>query len=128
MEKLSLNVFGKPLVPCSLSPLTGFYRDGCCTTGPEDLGMHTVCILADADFLDFSKSRGNDLSTPRPEYLFPGVKPGDRWCLCALRWKEAYESGCAPQVLLESTNQQVLDHIPFELLLEYKLSDHKIGD
>lgn len=123
MEKSALNVFGKPLMACSLSPLTGFYRDGCCTTGPEDVGMHTVCILADEHFLAFSKSRGNDLSTPRPEYLFSGVNPGDRWCLCALRWKEAYEAGCAPQVILESTNQDVLNHIPFDQLLEYKYSE-----
>ncbi len=122
MEKNPLNVFGKALKPCSINPLTGFYRDGCCTTGIEDQGMHTVCILADAEFLEFSKRMGNDLSTPRPEYLFPGVKPGQKWCLCALRWKEAYESGMAPAVVLEATNQDVLKHIPFEWLLENKVA------
>lgn len=122
MEKNPLNVFGKALNPCSTNPLTGFYRDGCCTTGIEDQGMHTVCILADAEFLEFSKRMGNDLSTPRPEYLFPGVKPGQKWCLCALRWKEAYESGMAPSVVLEATNQDVLKYIPFEWLLEYKVA------
>lgn len=121
MEKDALNVFGKTLEPCSKDPLTGFYRDGCCTTGSDDLGMHTVCIYADEEFLEYSKSVGNDLSTPRPEYLFPGVRPGDQWCLCALRWKQAYEAGKAPQVALESTNQKVLQYIPFESLLEYKL-------
>ena len=121
MEKFPLNVFGKPLQPCSHRPLTGFYRDGCCTTGVEDTGMHTVCVLADSEFLAFSKSRGNDLSTPRPEYGFSGVQPGDRWCLCALRWKEAYEAGMAPQVCLEATNQDILRIIPFEILLEFKL-------
>jgi uncharacterized protein (DUF2237 family) len=121
MEKNPLNVFGKPLEPCSKNPLTGFYRDGCCTTGIEDRGMHTVCIKADAEFLEFSKRAGNDLSTPRPEFMFPGVKPGDQWCLCALRWKEAYEDGMAPSLVLESTNQDVLKYIPFEWLLEFKV-------
>ena len=120
MEEKPLNVYGKPIQPCSMQPLTGFYRDGCCTTGVDDLGMHTVCIIADEDFLNFSKSRGNDLSTPRPEYQFVGVKPGNRWCLCALRWVEAYEAGKAPFVVLEATNKDVLKNIPFELLLEYK--------
>lgn len=116
-----LNVFGKPLSACSMDPLTGFYRDGCCTTGSEDLGMHTVCIRATPEFLEFSKGRGNDLSSPRPEYQFAGVKPGDQWCLCALRWKEAWEAGSAPDVILEATNQDVLKYIPFEVLLEYKV-------
>lgn len=120
MEENPLNVSGKPIQPCSMQPLTGFYRDGCCTTGVDDLGMHTVCIIADEDFLNFSKSRGNDLSTPRPEYQFAGVRPGNRWCLCALRWVEAYEAGKAPLVVLEATNKDVLKNIPFELLLEYK--------
>jgi uncharacterized protein (DUF2237 family) len=121
MEINPLNVFGKPIEPCSSKPLTGFYRDGCCTTGVDDTGMHTVCILADAEFLAYSKKAGNDLSTPRPEFMFPGIKPGDRWCLCALRWKEAYEAGKAPDVVLESTNQDVLKYIPFEVLLEFKI-------
>jgi len=120
MEENPLIVFGKPIQPCSIQPLTGFYRDGCCTTGVDDLGMHTVCIIADEDFLNFSKSRGNDLSTARPEYQFAGVRPGNRWCLCALRWVEAYEAGKAPLVVLEATNKDVLKNIPFELLLEYK--------
>ncbi len=120
MEENPLNVYGKPIQPCSMQPLTGFYRDGCCTTGVDDLGMHTVCIIADEDFLNFSKSRGNDLSTPRPEFQFAGVRPGNRWCLCALRWVEAYEAGKAPLVVLEATNKDVLKNIPFELLLEYK--------
>lgn len=124
---LKLNVFGKPLVPCSMDPLTGFYRDGCCTTGAEDLGMHTVCIRATTEFLEFSKLRGNDLSTPRPEYQFAGVKPGDQWCLCALRWKEAWEAGAAPEIILESTNQDVLKYIPFEVLLEYKVETNSLS-
>lgn len=124
---LKLNVFGKPLVPCSMDPLTGFYRDGCCTTGADDLGMHTICIRATTEFLEFSKLRGNDLSTPRPEYQFAGVKPGDQWCLCALRWKEAWEAGSAPEIILESTNQDVLKYIPFEVLLEYKVETSSLS-
>jgi len=120
MELEPKNVFGNPLMTCSNSPLTGFYRDGCCTTGEEDLGMHTVCIVASKEFLDFSKQKGNDLSTPRPEFSFSGVRPGDRWCLCALRWVEAYEAGMAPSVILESCNKDVLRIIPFEILLEFK--------
>lgn len=120
MELEPKNVFGNPLMTCSISPLTGFYRDGCCTTGEEDLGMHTVCIVASKEFLDFSKQKGNDLSTPRPEFSFSGVRPGDRWCLCALRWVEAYEAGLAPSVILESCNKDVLRIIPFEILLEFK--------
>ncbi|NOT37175.1 MAG: DUF2237 domain-containing protein [Saprospiraceae bacterium] len=120
MEKSPLNVFGKEIEPCSLKPLTGFYRDGCCTTGVDDVGLHTVCIVATEEFLEFSKKVGNDLSTPRPEHLFDGVKPGDRWCLCMMRWVEAYQAGCAPDVVLEATNKSVLETIPFEVLLEYK--------
>ncbi|HRG69453.1 MAG: DUF2237 domain-containing protein [Saprospiraceae bacterium] len=122
-----LNVFGKPLTPCSMNPLTGFYRDGCCSTGEEDLGMHTVCIRANWEFLEFSKRKGNDLSTPRPEYQFAGVRPGDQWCLCAMRWKEAWEAGCAPAVILEATNQDVLKYIPFEVLLEFKVESMEAG-
>lgn len=120
MEDQPLNVYGKPIEACSLKPLTGFYRDGCCRTGVDDIGLHTVCIVATEEFLEFSAQVGNDLSTPRPEYLFPGVKPGDRWCLCMLRWVEAYKAGCAPDVVLEATNQSVLETVPFEVLLEYK--------
>lgn len=98
------NVLGEDLQPCSHDPLTGFYRDGCCNTGADDLGLHIVCIRATAEFLAFSRERGNDLSTPIPEYGFPGVQPGDQWCLCALRWKEAYDAGVAPPVVLEATH------------------------
>jgi uncharacterized protein (DUF2237 family) len=91
--------------------MTGFYRDGCCTTGPQDVGRHVVCVQVNAAFLAFSRRVGNDLSTPRPEYSFPGLKPGDRWCLCALRWQEALEAGAAPPVALEATNQAALRHV-----------------
>ena len=103
-----LNVLGEPLLSCSEEPLTGFFRDGCCNTAPEDLGLHVVCIRATAEFLEFSRSRGNDLSTPRPELGFTGVKPGDQWCLCAARWQEAFEAGLAPRVVLESTHAAAL--------------------
>jgi uncharacterized protein (DUF2237 family) len=103
------NVLGLPLAECSRRPLTGFFRDGCCNTGPQDYGRHTVCVVATAEFLEFSKSRGNDLSTPLPEYAFPGVKPGERWCLCAARWQEAFEAGKAPQVVLAATHVATLD-------------------
>jgi uncharacterized protein (DUF2237 family) len=102
------NVLGGELAPCSLDPVTGFYRNGCCETGPDDVGMHTVCAVMTEGFLAFSKAAGNDLSTPRPEFQFPGLKPGDRWCLCAPRWMEALEAGVAPQVVLESTHEEVL--------------------
>jgi hypothetical protein len=102
------NVLGGRLLPCSVAPLTGFFRDGCCNTGPHDLGLHVVCAQVDAAFLEFSKAKGNDLSTPRPEYGFPGLKPGDRWCLCAARWEEARLAGQAPPVLLESTHEAAL--------------------
>jgi len=103
-----LNVLGEPLVPCSYDPLTGFFRDGCCRTDDEDVGTHVVCSKVTAEFLAFSKSRGNDLMTPRPEYRFRGLKPGDRWCLCALRFKEALDAGVAPSVVLASTHQRAL--------------------
>jgi uncharacterized protein len=102
------NVLGEPLDLCSLSPMTGFYRDGCCNTGREDFGSHTVCTVMTAAFLEFSKSRGNDLSTPVPEFGFPGLKPGDRWCLCAPRWQEAFEAGQAPRVVLRATHEGAL--------------------
>ena len=104
----SVNVLGEPLESCSLAPLTGFYRDGCCNTGTEDRGLHTVCAVMTDDFLAFSKRRGNDLSTPRPEFGFPGLRAGDRWCLCALRWVEALDAGCAPRVALRGTHRQTL--------------------
>jgi uncharacterized protein len=112
-----LNVNGTPLVPCSFDPLTGFYRDGCCSTGEEDLGSHTVCSILTDEFLSFSKSKGNDLSTPRPEYRFKGLVAGDQWCLCAQRWQEAYQAGYAPKVVLASTNHKALRHVALEALL-----------
>ncbi|MBC7892613.1 MAG: DUF2237 domain-containing protein [Sphingobacteriaceae bacterium] len=104
----SRNVFGEPLLPCSTAPLTGFYRDGCCETGPDDAGSHTVCAVMTAEFLRFSRSRGNDLSTPRPEFRFPGLRPGDRWCLCVSRWDEAHRADVAPLVVLEATHEAAL--------------------
>jgi uncharacterized protein (DUF2237 family) len=104
-----LNVLGEPLEPCSFSPMTGFYRDGCCATGPDDVGVHTVCAEVTAEFLAFSKSRGNDLSTPRPEFGFKGLAPGDRWCLCAGRWQEALAAGKAPRVVLRATHARSLE-------------------
>jgi uncharacterized protein len=107
----SINVLGGALQPCSLEPVTGFYRDGCCNTGREDLGLHTVCVLLTAEFLAFSKAQGNDLSTPMPQYGFAGLKPGDRWCLCASRWQEALEGGVAPPVVLEATHARTLEWV-----------------
>jgi uncharacterized protein (DUF2237 family) len=104
------NVFGERLEDCSISPMTGFFRDGCCNTAPEDIGSHTVCVVMTAEFLEFSKSRGNDLSTPLPQFGFPGLKPGDRWCLCAPRWQEAFEAGQAPRVVLRATHEGALNH------------------
>ncbi|MGH1360391.1 MAG: DUF2237 family protein [Burkholderiaceae bacterium] len=111
-----LNVLGSPLQACSYDPLTGFYRSGCCETGPDDHGNHTVCVKVSADFLEFSASQGNDLSTPRPEFRFAGLKSGDRWCLCASRWLEAYEAGVAPNVIMEATHQRALEAVPLEAL------------
>jgi len=105
------NVLGEPLIPCSTDPVTGFYRDGCCATGPQDVGRHVVCAQMTAEFLAYSRSRGNDLVTPRPEFGFPGLKPGDRWCLCADRWAEALAAGVAPPVVLQSTHEAALDHV-----------------
>ena len=117
MKKESINVFGKKLDICCDNPKTGFFRNGSCDTCNEDVGVHTVCILATEQFLEFSKSIGNDLSTPHPEFQFPGVKPGDRWCLCALRWKEAFQNNSAPLVVLEATNEKTLDVIPMKDLI-----------
>ena len=108
MNEDALNVLGTPLVPCSYDPLTGFYRDGCCHTDEQDQGSHVVCAKVTAEFLAFSTARGNDLVTPRPEYRFTGLKPGDRWCLCARRWQEAFESGVAPPVVLACTHAKAL--------------------
>lgn len=102
------NVLGGLLGACSERPMTGFFRDGCCNTSDEDVGSHTVCVVMTAEFLAFSKARGNDLSTPRPEFGFPGLQPGDRWCLCAARWREALQAGMAPRVVLNSTNEASL--------------------
>jgi uncharacterized protein len=114
---MSRNVFGESLILCNLEPKTGFYRNGCCDTGSEDSGTHTVCAVVTIEFLEFSLNRGNDLITARPEYLFPGLKPGDKWCLCALRWLEAYRAGVAPEVVLEATHEATLGIIPMEVLI-----------
>ena len=114
IQRVETNVLGGPLTSCSQDPLTGFFRDGCCRTGPDDMGSHTVCVRLTDEFLAFSKSRGNDLSTPRPEYGFPGLKGGDSWCVCAPRWQEAFEAGCAPQVRLASTHMGALEHCQLE--------------
>ncbi|MBM3265001.1 MAG: DUF2237 domain-containing protein [candidate division Zixibacteria bacterium] len=111
-----LNVLGRPLETCCMSPMTGFYRDGTCNTGSGDTGVHTVCAEMTAEFLAFSKSSGNDLSTPRPEYGFPGLRPGDHWCLCVSRWKEAYDAGMAPRVVLEATHAMSLEFVSIEEL------------
>ena len=111
-----VNVVGGDLQPCSAEPLTGFYRDGCCATGPEDLGSHTVCAVVTEEFLAFSLRAGNDLSTPRPEWGFAGLRPGDRWCVCAPRWLEAHDAGCAPPVVLGATHARALEVVPIELL------------
>lgn len=116
MKQASVNVLGGELQPCSMTPLTGFYRDGCCNTGPEDQGSHTVCVTVTAEFLALSKYLGNDLSTPRPEYRFDGLKPGDRWCLCAARFLQAAQEFAAPRVVLEATHRRALDVVPLELL------------
>lgn len=107
----TFNVLGEPLVPCSFAPITGFYRDGCCETGPTDRGRHVVCVQVTAEFLSFSKSRGNDLSTPWPEFQFEGLSPGDRWCLCAERWREALLAGVAPKVVLRATHMAALRYV-----------------
>jgi uncharacterized protein (DUF2237 family) len=116
-----VNVFGEPLEPCSMDPITGFFRDGCCNTSVDDVGMHTVCVQATAEFLAFSKDTGNDLSTPRPEFGFSGLKPGDRWCVCAGRWREAYEAGKAAPIFLRSTHIETLAVLPFQALKEHAL-------
>ncbi|WP_340644542.1 DUF2237 domain-containing protein [Phenylobacterium sp.] len=113
------NVLGGELIPCSLDPVTGFFRNGCCETGPQDTGIHTVCAVMTADFLAYSKSMGNDLSTPVPDYAFPGLKPGDRWCLCAPRWKEALDAGAAPHLVLEATHEETLAIVPLGILKDH---------
>lgn len=119
MQEPSLNVLGGPLEPCSTQPMTGFFRDGCCNTGPMDQGLHTVCVEVTAEFLAYSKYLGNDLSTPRPEYGFAGLKPGDCWCLCAARFLQAHEEGVAPRLRLASTHKRTLDVVPLRILQLY---------
>lgn len=117
----ALNVYGEALQPCSENPVTGFFRDGCCNTCAEDAGSHTVCIEASAEFLEYSRFRGNDLSTPVPEFGFPGLKSGDCWCLCAARWLEAHEHKMAPKLRLASTHAKALEIVPLELMKPYAL-------
>ena len=109
-----LNVLGTELEECSTDPMTGFFRNGCCATGPQDRGSHTVCVRVTQEFLEFSKARGNDLMTPMPQFEFPGLTPGDQWCLCAMRWKEAFEAGVAPRVMLRATHEAALKVIPLD--------------
>ncbi len=115
------NVLGGRLLPCSVAPRTGFYRDGCCNTGPEDLGLHVICARMTAEFLAFSAARGNDLSTAQPEAGFPGLKPGDRWCLCAGRWREALDAGVAPPVVLSATHEEALAVVALDDLKRHAL-------
>jgi uncharacterized protein len=116
---MAKNVFGEQLIVCSLNPVTGFYRDGCCETGEDDAGTHTVCVVMTDAFLLFSRIRGNDLISPLPEYGFPGLKAGDRWCLCASRWMEAYHADVAPPVILEATNEKTLEYLSLAELIKY---------
>lgn len=122
MFVMRTNVLGGPLECCCTNPLTGFYRDGYCRTGADDLGLHTVCAVVSDSFLQFSKARGNDLSTPRPEYEFPGLRAGDKWCLCVERWKEALEAGCAPGVVLEACHISALEFVDLADLEAHALS------
>ncbi len=121
MMDARLNVLGETLATCSEAPMTGFFRDGCCNTSPEDLGSHTVCVRVTAEFLEFSRSRGNDLSTPMPEFGFPGLQPGDQWCLCAARWQEAFEAGVAPRVVLTATHAAALKIVRLADLKQHAL-------
>ena len=119
------NIFGEPLITCSNEPLTGFFRNGCCDTDDTDLGMHTVCVVVSNEFLLFSKAVGNDLSTPMPQFGFDGLKEGDKWCLCALRWKEALVNNVAPKVVLEATNEKTLKVIDIKELIKYSHEKYK---
>jgi len=116
---MAKNVLGGDLIVCSSDPMTGFFRTGTCDTCGDDAGMHTVCAVMTADFLEFSKAAGNDLSTPRPEFEFPGLEPGDRWCLCLPRWIEALEAGSAPQLVLQATHMSAIEFLSMETLIEY---------
>lgn len=122
---MAKNVFGEPIMVCSSNPITGFYRNGCCDTGCEDLGTHSVCAVMTKEFLEFSRNKGNDLITPRPAWDFPGLKDGDRWCLCASRWMEAYQAGVAPLVVLEATHEKTLDYLPLEELVKFAAKKEK---
>jgi uncharacterized protein (DUF2237 family) len=117
------NVLGSELKICCTNPMTGFYRDGYCRTGADDRGSHTICIYATADFLEFSRARGNDLTTPRPEFNFPGLVEGDKWCLVALRWQEAFDAGAAPKVILEATHESALQFVSLEDLQNHRFEE-----
>ncbi len=117
------NVYGTPLVECSTEPMTGFYRDGCCYSGPEDRGLHMVCAIMTDEFLEFSRAVGNDLSTPRPEYDFPGLVSGDRWCICLPRWIEAFQAGKAPRIYMRATSEAVLQFVPIEILKKFAIDE-----
>ena len=118
---IARNVLGGPLAECGSKPLTGFYRDGCCNTGRDDHGVHSVCTLMTREFLEFSLARGNDLSTPMPDFGFPGLKAGDRWCLCVARWREAFKAGSAPRVVLTATHERTLDYVSLEDLKKHAI-------
>ena len=120
-EEEQLNIFNEPLEACNLDPVTGFFRSGCCETSEQDTGSHTVCAIMTEEFLKFSKSKGNDLSTPVPAFDFPGLNSGDRWCLCAARWLEAYEAGSAPSIIARATHRRALEIIPMEAMKEFSL-------
>tara|TARA_X000001036_G_scaffold25774_1_gene21482 strand:+ start:155 stop:532 length:378 start_codon:yes stop_codon:yes gene_type:complete len=120
-EEDQLNIFNEPLEACSFDPVTGFFRSGCCETSEQDTGSHTVCAIMTEEFLKFSKSKGNDLSTPVPAFDFPGLNSGDRWCLCAARWLEAYEAGSAPSIIARATHRRALEIIPMEAMKEFSL-------
>lgn len=122
MSQTALNVLGRPLSPCGTEPMTGYFRDGCCRTDASDRGLHVVCAVMTAEFLAFSRRRGNDLSTPRPEFDFPGLRPGDRWCLCANRWLEAWMEGAAPRVVLEATHLNALGVVTLDQLQSHALA------
>jgi len=117
----SLNVLGTPLQPCSTKPMTGFFRNGCCETGPSDRGRHIVCVVMTDEFLSFSKEQGNDLSTPMPHFSFPGLKAGDQWCLCLERWREAHKAGKAPKVVLSATHQIALERVHLSVLEQFAI-------
>ena len=119
MKDASLNVFGEPLILCGINPMTGAFRNGCCDTGQLDTGTHTVCAIITDAFLTFSKLKGNDLTQPYPQYNFPGLINGDRWCLCILRWLEAYRAGMAPEIILEACHQKTLDYVSLDTLKKY---------